>query len=207
MLSAAVTSQTNKKVDKTKAKRIRAWDKWCKFLRSIGLRSNVFLDGFSRWKRQLVLVAFTQAARQAGFLPGPKNRLIAETVRDTVGYLSQAFKEFLRDNPKKESDGSLSFLLEQTFKGSEDEDPGVKQQKGLPIIVILKVLNLDQKDLAIAMAELICDDFFFAMRPYKYTKMPETAENKRTKIITLVNICFYRNIRILRHDQDIDNTD
>ena len=44
-----------------------AWDKWCKFLQSIFLRSDVFLNRFSRWQRKLVLFAFAQAVRQAKF--------------------------------------------------------------------------------------------------------------------------------------------
>ena len=100
------------------------------------------MDGFSRWKRQLVLVAFTQSIRQAEFSQIPKKKLVAVTVRDTVGYLSQAFKAALRDNPRRDLDGSLSFLLEKTFKGYVNEDPGVKQQRVLPIIFLLKVLNL-----------------------------------------------------------------
>ena len=45
------------------------------------------------------------------------------------------------------------------------------------------------------------------MQPCEYTKTSKTAEGKRTKIITLGNILFYNNNRILRHDQDIENAD
>ena len=67
LIGAAITYQGNLNVDQTKSKRIHAWDKWCKFLRSISLRRDVFLDGFSRWQRQLVLVTFSEDARQAAF--------------------------------------------------------------------------------------------------------------------------------------------
>ena len=111
MLGAAVTSQANVNVDETKAYHIRVWVKWCKFLQSTSLRSDVFLDGFSRWKIQLVLFAFTQAVRTTKFLQGPKKKLVSATVRDTVGYLSQAFKEALRDDGRRDPYGSLSLLL------------------------------------------------------------------------------------------------
>ena len=81
------------------------------------------------------------------------------------------------------------------------------RKKALPIIFLLKLLNLAQTWLATAMADLVCADFFFAMRPYEYTKTLTTAESKRTKIITLWNINFYRNNPILGHDQDRQNTD
>ena len=57
------------------------------------------------------------------------------------------------------------------------------------------------------MAELACATFFLTIQPCKYTKTSTTVEIKRTKIITLVSIHFYRNNRILQHDQDIENSD
>ena len=77
----------------------------------------------------------------------------------------------------------------------------------LPAIVLLIVLDLTQTELATAMAEIVCTAFFLAMRPCEYTKMSTTAESKKTKIITPGNIRFYRNNRILRHDQDKDNAE
>ena len=143
------------------------------------------------------MVAFAQATRQAEFYPGPKERLVEATVRDTIGCLSQAFKEALRYYPRRDPDGSLSFLLEQTFNGYANEDPGVKQQKELPIIILLKALDLAETYLSIAIVELVCATFFSKIRPCEYTKTLTTAESKRTNITTLGNIRFYRNNRIL----------
>ena len=95
----------------------------------------------------------------------PKKRLITETVIDTIGYISQAFKAALRDDLRRDPDGSLSFVLEQTFKGSADKDPGVKQQKSIPIIVLLKVLDLALIELATEMVHFVCAYFLFAMQP------------------------------------------
>ena len=76
-----------------------------RFMRSIGLRSNVFVDVFRCWKRKLFLVAFTQDVRQAEFSQGPKKRLVAATVRDTVGCLSHPFKADLRDDLRRDPNG------------------------------------------------------------------------------------------------------
>ena len=84
---------------------------------------------------------------------------------------------------------------------------GVKQQKAILIIVLLKVLDLSQTELATEIADLVCAAFFFAMQPFKYTKTSKTAERKIKKIITVGNIRFYRDNLILRHDQDIKSTD
>ena len=111
------------------------------------------------------MVALTRAVRQAEFSQGKKKRLVVTTVRDTIGYLSQAFKTALRDDPRRDPDGSLSLLLEQTFKGYANGDPGMKQQKAILIIVLLKVLDLAHTELATAMKDNVCADFFFLMRP------------------------------------------
>ena len=144
LIGDAVTSQSNANVDKSKAKHISAWDKWCNVLWSIGLIRNVFLDGFSCWQRQLVLFDFTQAFRQAGFFQRPKKTLVASTVRDTVEYLPQAFKAYLKYDQIRYPYVSLSLFLEQNFKGYANEDTWVKQQKALPITVFLKVIDLAQ---------------------------------------------------------------
>ena len=108
------------------------------------------------------------------FFQGPKKRLVAATVIDTIGYISQAFKTYLRDDPRRDPDGSLSFLFQQTFKVYANEDPGVKQQKVILIIFLLKLIDLAQKELATPMEDLVCADFFFAMRPCAYTKTMTT---------------------------------
>ena len=102
------------------------------------------MDGFSCWKRQLFFVAFAQDVRQAEFSQGPKKRLVVATFRDTVGYLSQSIKAYLRDDLRRDPYGTLSLLLEKTLKGYANEDPGMKQQKALPIILFLKLLDLIQ---------------------------------------------------------------
>ena len=60
-------------------------------------------------------------------LPVTKERLVTETVRDTVVYLSQAFKADLRYDPRRYPYESFPFLLEQTFKGYANEDPDLKK--------------------------------------------------------------------------------
>ena len=72
--------------------------------------------------------------------------LVAATVIDTVGYLSQVFKVTLREDPRIDPYGSLSFLLEHNFKGYANEDPGVIQQNALSIFVLLKAPDLYQKN-------------------------------------------------------------
>ena len=134
-------------------------------------------------------------------------KLVAATVRDTIEYLSQAFRAAFRDNPVRDPYGSLLSFLEQTFKGYVNKDSGVKEQKAIPIFVLLKVLDFAKTEVATVMTDIICAVFFLTMRPCEYNKSSTPAEIKIIKIITLGNIGIYRNNRILRHDQDIENAD
>ena len=85
--------------------------------------------------------------------------MVASTVRYTIGYLSQAFKAALIDDPRRYQDGSLPFLLKQTFIEYPNKDPGVKQQKYIQIIFLLKLLDLAQTEFETAMADLVCAAF------------------------------------------------
>ena len=100
----------------------------------------------------------------------------------------------------------MSVFLEHTFKVYTNKYPGVKQQKDIPIIVFLKFIDLAQTELATAMADLVCAELFFAMPTCKYIKTLKTVESKITNIIKLGNIRFYKNNGIIRHDQDIENS-
>ena len=57
------------------------------------------------------MVAFAQYFRLDEFSQGPKKTLVAAKVRDTIGYLSQAFEAALRDDPRRNPDESLPGLL------------------------------------------------------------------------------------------------
>ena len=68
----------------TAEKHALAWSRWTEFLQLIGTGDDVFLDKVSPRDRTVILGAFAHAVRQASF-SGPKfSRLAASTVRDTV---------------------------------------------------------------------------------------------------------------------------
>ena len=66
------------------------------------------------------------------------------------------------------------------------------------IRMIWKLAKLTRAPLGIAIAELIALAFFFAMRSCEYFKT-SSEESKRTRIIRLRKIRFYKNNRLVPH--------
>ena len=73
--------------------------------------------------------------------------------------------------------------------------------KAIPVMLIRmlwKLAKLTNAPLGIAIAQLVTLAFFFAMRSCEYSKT-SSEEAKRTKIIRLRNIRFYKNNRLVPH--------
>ncbi len=114
--------------------------------------------------------------------------------------MAQAFRSSLRPDPRLDIDGNQCYLLQQLLKGYTNQDPGVKQQKAIPFSVLMKLLTLGTTcALTLAIAQLAMGAWFFAMRSCEYSKTSSKEESKRTKILRLRNIRFFRNGRILPH--------
>ena len=197
-------------MDETKAKRlrtVRSWRRhWCEFLPSIGITGDVFLDEFSTWQRQHILVAFAQSIQNyCGKSNQRRAWLQAGTVKYSIGYLSQAFKADHQSDPHRDAGGDIcDFLLEQTYRGYTNQDPGgvVQQQKALPAVSVLKMMQkLATTNLANAQTNLAEGSFFF-LRSCEYSKTSTKEESKYTKIIRVYNIKFFANSRIRHHDHD-----
>ena len=165
------------------------------------------MEKFSRWQIQLVLVALAQAVRQAEFLQVPKKRMVATTVRDTIGYLSQTCKGIFKRRFEKRPRWVIVIIVgidlqgirrrrsrPETTKGRTNNPP-LKSTQPFPYIIG----NSNGRSCLLY--------FFFAMQPCKYTKKLTRLERKITSIITLRNIHFYSNNSILQHNRDIENAD
>ena len=170
-------------VDKTKAKRLRTWKNWRKFLPSIGIRSNEYLEGFSRSQIHIILAAFGQAVRERTFLKTATKDLAASTIADSIRNISQTFRETGRRDPKLDEDVQAAFLLQQLQQRYRNLDPGTKQQKAIPISVLREVYKNTGTPLSLAIAQLAILAFFFAMRSCEYTKTSASEESKRTMIL------------------------
>ena len=93
-------------------------------------------------------------------------------------------------------------MLAQLYKGYTNLDPGTKQQKAIPISILRKLYELAESHncpVAIAIAQLAIGAFFFCMRSCEYSKTCTKEESKRTKILRIRNIRFFKNNRLLPH--------
>ena len=116
-----------------------------------------------------------------------------------MGHVAQAFRSALRPDPRLDSDGHISYAMQQCFKGYVNMDPPEKQQKAIPFSVLLTMMKFAGScALAIAIAQLAMGGFFFAMRSCEYSKAGRE-EKKRTKILCLRNIRFFKDNKEIPH--------
>ena len=86
-------------------KQIRAWRRWQEYILSIGLQSDVFLETFTLSQRNAICIGFCQALRQ-GELSGQSKGNLAGAIRDSIGYVSQAFKSSMKPDPAADFTGA-----------------------------------------------------------------------------------------------------
>jgi len=110
-----------------------------------------------------------------------------------------------KPDPRIDQDGKPSFLLQRQIRGYKKLDPPEKQQVTLTGSVIKELISLALTSLEKAMSELFTGAFFFAMRSCEYLKV---AGKRRTKIVTLKNVRFFKGRKELNHSKDkLDKAD
>jgi hypothetical protein len=183
----------------THEKQARSWRRWEKYLQSIGLKDDVYLEQFSREQRHTLIGAFAVAVREARFSRKSHGQLAANTVGGTIQYLSASFREHGYPNPTLNEDGQLAWILQQEFRAFKNKDPPEKHQAAIPMSVVSTVNKRNTSELERATAELVTLGIFFAMRSCEYLKVHQS-EQRRTDIIRLRNIRFFRGGKQLDHD-------
>ena len=200
-LAAAEVAREGVVTGKTHEDQARAWRRWSQYLESIGTDDH-YLDNFTRPQRIKLMGAFAMALR-GGRFSGPAYDTLAEgTIRSAISYVASTFRENDRPNPTKDDDGELGRLLSRLFRAFRNEDPNPVQQKALPICVVKEVAKLVSTESQRAIGQLAIGAFFFACRSCEYLKVPQ-AEKRRTDILCLRNIRFFRNGRELSHSDPL----
>jgi hypothetical protein len=183
----------------TSQKSNTAWKRWIQFLHSIGLPDDPFLDNFDRGQRHRLLGTFAQSVRHCTYSKSTKGypELVAGTCITAVNGVAEAFKAAKDYDPRLDSDGKTSFLLQRLYKGYKNLDPSETQQKSLSLDVIRRMIERVVAHPALnAFHELVHVAFFFAMRSCEYL---EVNEERRTDAIIVGNIIFRRHHRVLPH--------
>ena len=198
-LAGAVAARQEAVTTATAEKHALAWSGWTEFLQLIGTGDDVFLDKVSPRDRTVILGAFAHAVRQASF-SGPKfSRLAASTVRDTVSCArSPFFRHNQRRDPGKDDIGQPSLLLQRQFRGHSQSDPAERPEKAITCRLLREIASVRETEEDRAVGQLAVGAFFFfAMRSCEHSRV---SGERRTKLLRLRNIQFYRGRRRMCHN-------
>ncbi len=164
-----------------------SWQQFSKYLNSIGLGHDLYLESFTRSQRNKIIGAFAMALRQGRYSGKAYDTLASGTIRNTISDISSTFRENGRPNPTKDEDLQLSFILQQQCRAFKNADPKEKQQKAIPACVIAEIAKCKLTELQCATLQLTILAFFFAMCSCKYVKVTQQ-EKRRTEILRLQNL-------------------
>ncbi len=163
------------------------WQQFSKYLDSIGLGHDFFLESFTRSQRNKIIGAFAMALRQGQYSGKAYATLALGTIQNTISDISLTFRENGRPNPTKDKDLQLSFILQRQFWAFKNADPKEKQQKAIPACIITEIAKRKLMELQCATLQLTILAFFFAMHSCEYVKVTQQ-EKHRMEILWLQNL-------------------
>ena len=131
----------------THEKQHRAWRQWKEYLGSIGIKSNDFLENFSREQRHSLIRAFALAVREARFLISAHDPLVASTVSGTIQCLCMTVKENGYPNLTLDKDGQFAFILQRELRSFKNLDLPDKHQAAVPMSVISLINKQNSSEL------------------------------------------------------------
>ena len=195
-LSAADAARDQSVTKATTAEQICAWCWWLKYLTSIGLHSDSFLDKFSRGQRHWILSGFAQATWSGCFSAERFATIKSRSVHAAMYHMASSFRANNRPYPRHDCNHKLAVILHCQFKGYTNHDPAKKPQKAITASILLWLHKLAITHVKKAMSELVMGAFFFAMCSCEYSSV---TGKWHTKLLTLSNIRFFQHKRQLKH--------
>ena len=164
--SAALIEATARS-EGTDGKYDRSWSRWCRFLESIELGDDYFLDSISAEYQPAIFVCFTQAVRDGEYSRGSKRDLAQTTVREAMDQVAAVFRANRRDHPFK--DGTkLDFEVDLLMKGYRAADPPEEQEVALTPSFLRQTYNRASNAKERHLSLLYIVAFFYAMRSCEY---------------------------------------
>jgi hypothetical protein len=188
----------------TTSKQAAHWRNYLSFLGDVELDGDPFLTALQAWQRQRIIGAFASAYRDGRFSPkhdpssGPA--VMSGSVRAAIDAVAAAFRANNCVSPAHDPiTARLAYVLQRQLKGYTNQDPAEKPQKALTPRVIRALTAINSTSLDEAVNQLVRGAFFFAMRSCEYLRVP-ASEQRRTKLLRLHNLRFFRARALLRHD-------
>ena len=123
--------------------------------------------------------------------------LKANSAQEAVDYAAQKFKAAFHPNPQSDLTGSVSILLKRQTKAYQNVDPSAQHEKALPCSFYRHLLKSATTQFHTGVTQLCIGALFFAMCSCEYTKV---TGDRHTNTITLGDIRFYHNKRLLPHN-------
>jgi hypothetical protein len=198
-LTSAITASDKGVEQGTHQKQHLTWMRWSKWLETVELFDDAYLEAFQPQTRARLLGAFAAAIRSARFSSAAYCQLAAGTVSDTVNHVAAAtFVDSGLADPRKHGDGASSRFLQRQYKCYQNLDTDVKQQKAITASILVNVFDHAHTSGEKAAAELAISAFFFAMRSCEYCHMDCES---RTKPLRL------RNLHFIKEDRTLDLSD
>jgi hypothetical protein len=105
------------------------WERWKKYAKFTCMEDDFYLKNFTQEERHVLICAFTMAVRDARFSISPSEKLVANTVRDTIQYVCATFCKNGHPNPTLDKGGKPAFILQQEFRSFKNTDLEEKHQK------------------------------------------------------------------------------
>ena len=106
----------------------------------------------------------------------------------------------LDDNNEK------SIILQRQLRAYKNEDPPPEGQQCLPLSAFKSIHNDRSSPLNETISQLISGALFFACRSCEYSKVP-SSEKRKTKILTLDNIRFFKNFEEVTQNNLLHSAD
>jgi hypothetical protein len=196
---AAIAAQDGAIAKNTHQKRDGHWRKWESFLATIELTDNPFLQRFDPHYQTRLLCCFASAIQENGpelqSLPGPARAAVQEaSVRAALDTLASTYQANELPSPIHDAAGRTDYLLGRQPKAFKNSDLSPTPQKAVSPRVIRAIASATTTPFDRAVGQLVVGAFFFAMRSSKYASV---SGERRTKLLELLNIRFYKNNREL----------
>jgi len=203
--NAAEDSQASATTTQYRRFNTASWAKWTSFIGSIDIGDDPFLEKFEQHERNQFITLFAQYLRSKPTSTGRVPELAEGSIRNTISTVAQTFLENHAADPRIANDGNTAISIRRILAGFKALDSNDKRQKAIPISVIRQVHKLYSKSndpQAIAVSQLIVGAFFFAMRSCEYSKTTSPTESKRTKIVSIGDVRFFRHSQLIQHKDD-----
>jgi hypothetical protein len=197
-LIAAVSSREGAVTGSTHKNHAQLWHRFTKYLGTISIGHNVFLNSFTRSQQNKIIGAYAMALREGQFSLAAHDTLALGTIWNRILDISATFRENGQPNPTKDNDLQLRFILQCQFHAYKNANPKEHQQKAIPACVIAKISKQTLTGLQCAILQVTILALFFAMRSCKYVKVQQQ-EKWQTKILRLQNLRFFKNGKLVNH--------